>query len=89
MHDSFLLNKIADTLQHICEDNHMNKIKEAVIEISYNSHIDSNDLQEHLLELIPKLVDNCTIITVKKADLEEQTAVIYMLKGDGFEGEQE
>lgn len=88
MHDSYLLNKIAATLQRICTDNHLGKIKEAVIDVSYNSHIDSQELHEHLIEIIPKLVDNCTIITVKKTELEEQTAVIYMLKGDGLEGEQ-
>lgn len=82
MHNSFLLDKIVDALQHICEDYHINKIKEVVIEINYNSHIDSHDLQQHLLEIIPKLVDSCTIISVKKAELKGQTAVIYMLKGD-------
>lgn len=88
MHDSFLLHKIVATLQQICEENHLSKIKETIIEVSYNSHIDSHDLHEHLLEIIPALVDVNTMITVKKAELEEQTAVIYMLKGDGLEAEQ-
>jgi len=87
MHDSLLLYKIAATLQRICDENHMGRITEAVIQVSYNSHIDSRDLYEHLTEIIPKLVDDSTIITVKKAELEDQTVVIYMLKGDGIETE--
>lgn len=87
MHDSFLLHKIADNLQRICEENHLRKIKEAVIEVNYDSHVDSENLHEHLLELIPQLVDENTIITLKKSSLEEQTAIIYMLKGEGLETE--
>lgn len=87
MHDSFLLQKIAGALQRICDENHLRNIKEAIIEVGYDSHIDSEDLHQHLVELIPQLVDNCTIITVKKSELEEQMAVIYMLKGDGFVSE--
>lgn len=82
MHDSYLLQKIAATLQRICDENHLSKINETVIKVSYSSHIDSDDLHEHLVEIIPQLVDSCTIIAVKKADIEDQTAVIYMLKGD-------
>jgi Zn finger protein HypA/HybF involved in hydrogenase expression len=87
MHDSFLLHKIAASLQRICEDNQISKIKEVVIQVSYNSHIESQDLQEHLTELIPGLMDNSAIVTVKSAEIEDQTAVIYMLKGDGLETE--
>lgn len=87
MHDSFLLYKIARTLQQICDENRLRNIKEAVIEVSYNSHIDSEDLHQHLVEIIPKLVDNCTIITVNKKDIEDQTALIYLLKGDSLDAE--
>ena len=87
MHDSILLQRITTSLQRICEENNLGKIKETVIEVSYNSHIDSKDLHEHLMELIPDLVDVSTIITIKKTELAEQTAVIYMLKGEGIEAE--
>jgi len=85
MHDSLLIHKIAAALQRICEENNLTKVRETVIEVSYNSHIESKDLHEHLLEIIPKLVDNSTIITIKKAELAELTAVIYMLKGECVE----
>lgn len=87
MHDSLLLHKIAATLQSICYENNLVKVKETVIEVSYNSHIDSEDLHEHLLEMIPNLVDKSTVIMIKKAELADQTAVIYMLKGEGIEEE--
>lgn len=84
MHDSLLLYKIATALQRICDENRLFKIKEAVVHVNYDSHIKSEDLHAHLVEIIPALVDIDTIITVKLEDLEEQTAIIYMLKGDSF-----
>jgi Zn finger protein HypA/HybF involved in hydrogenase expression len=87
MHDSLLLHKIAAALQRICEENNLSKVKETLIEVGYNSHIDSKDLHEHLLEIIPELVAVDTIISIKHAELEDQTVVIYMLKGEGFETE--
>lgn len=85
MHDSILLHKIAEVLLRICEENNFARIEETVIDVSYNSHIDSKDLHEHLLEILPGLVDRDTIITIKKIELADQTAVIYMLKGEGIE----
>jgi hypothetical protein len=87
MHDSILLHKVADALRRICEENNLARIEETVIEVSYNSHIDSADLHEHLLEMIPELVNADTIITIKKTELADQNAVIYMLKGEGVEAE--
>jgi hypothetical protein len=87
MHDSILLHKIADALRRICEENRLAKIKETVIEVSYNSHIGSVDLHEHLLEMIPELVYSDTIITIKKTELADQNVIIYMLKGEGVETE--
>jgi len=89
MHDSLLLHKIAAALQRICEENNLTKVKETVIEVSYNSHIGSEDLREHLSEIIPKLVDGNTIINIKKVELAEQTAIIYMLKGEGIDADEE
>ena len=83
MHDSLLLHKIAAAFGKICEENNLAKVKETIILVSYNSHIESKDLHEHLLEIIPERIDNSTIINIKKADIEDQTAVIYMLKGEG------
>ena len=88
MHDSLLLQRIASALQRICDENNLGKIKETIIHVSYNSHIAGDDLREHLMEIIPKLVDSETIIIVKKAELAEQTAIIYMLKGEGLDAEQ-
>lgn len=88
MHDSLLLHKIADALQRICEENNFAKVMETVIEVSYNSHIESEDLHEHLLEIIPNLVDKDTVIHIRKVELAEQTAIIYMLMGKGLESDE-
>jgi len=85
MNDSFLLDKIAGSLKRICEEHNLHKIKEVVVEVSYNSRIEETGLHKHLVQSIPELVDGCTIIAVKKTSILEQTAVIYMLKGGSAE----
>ena len=82
MEDSYLLDKIAAALERICEENQLEKIQEVVVEVSYNSPIESAELHEYLVEILPLLVDKCTIITVNKKDLKEEVAIIYMLKGN-------
>lgn len=86
MHDSFLLHRIAASLQRICDENRLRSIKEMVIDVSPDSHITGEDLKEHLIELVPQLVNKDTELTIRIADLDELNAVIYMLKGDGLEG---
>lgn len=85
MHDSFLLHRLAASLQRICDENRLNNIKEMVIDVSADGHITSEDLKEHLLEIIPHLVNQNTEISIRKTALDEQNAVIYMLKGDRLE----
>jgi positive regulator of sigma E activity len=80
MEDSYLLEKIAAALELICQENQLEKIQEIVIEVSYNSPIESAELHEYLVEIVPLLVDKCTIITVNK---KEEAALIYMIKGNG------
>ncbi len=85
MHDSFLLHKIAASLQRICDENSLKRIKELEIEVSADSHITSEDLREHLIEIIPLLISKETEIRIRKTALETQNAVIYMLKGEDIE----
>jgi len=85
MHDSFLLHKLAESLQRICDENSLKRIKELEIEVSADSHITSEDLREHLIEIIPLLVSKETEIRVRKTAIETQNAVIYMLKGEDIE----
>lgn len=86
MHDSFLLYRLAASLQRICDENRLCNIKEMTIDVSADSHIISEDLKEHLLELIPQLIKSDTEITIRKTAMDELNAVIYMLKGDSLEG---
>lgn len=85
MHDSFLLHRIADSLQRICDENRLSTVRELVLDVSVDSHIEAFDLKEHLIELLPYLIDKDTVITIRKTAIEEQSAVIYLLKGDSLE----
>lgn len=85
MHDSFLLNKLAASLRRICDENRLGNIKELEIEVSADSHITSEHLKEHLIDIIPLLISRETEIRIRKTALETQNAIIYMLKGDSLE----
>lgn len=85
MHDSFLLHRIAASLQRICDENRLGNISEMTIDVSPGSHITSEDLKEHLMEMLPQLVRQDTDIVIRKTAIDEQNAVIYMLKGDSLE----
>ncbi|MDF2519546.1 MAG: hypothetical protein K0R84_174 [Clostridia bacterium] len=85
MHDSFLLHRIADSLQRICDENRLDTVRELVLDVSTDSHIEALDLKEHLIELLPYLIDKNTVITIRKTAIEEQSTVIYLLKGDSLE----
>lgn len=86
MHDSFLLHRLADSLQRICDENRISNIKGLTIDVSTDSHITAEVLKEHLLELVPQLISEESEITLRKTAIDEQHAVIYMLKGDSHEG---
>lgn len=85
MHDSFLLHKLAVALRRICDENRLVSIKELEIEVSADSHITSEHLKEHLIDIIPLLISKETEIRIRKTALETQNAIIYMLKGDSLE----
>lgn len=85
MHDSFLLHKLAAALRRICDENRLVSIKELEIEVSADSHITSEHLKEHLIDIIPLLISKETEVRIRKTALETQNAIIYMLKGDSLE----
>lgn len=85
MHDSFLLHKLVAALRRICDENRLGSIKELEIEVAADSHITSEHLKEHLIDIIPLLISKETEIRIRKTTLETQNAIIYMLKGDSLE----
>lgn len=85
MHDTFLLNKISKSLKELCEKNNIRIITQLTIVVSYNSHVNENNLQEHLKEHNKELLADGFKIIMQREDLEDQTAIIHSIQGETFE----
>lgn len=85
MHDTFLLNKISKSLNVICEQSKIRKIDRLTVIVSQNSHVNEENLREHLEQNNANLLGNDFRIKVKRDDLEDQTAIIHSIQGETFE----
>lgn len=81
MYDSFLLNKISQSLKRVCEENNLSRINGFTLVISHNSHVDEESLREHLKVNNSDIIDENIKIELRRDDIEELTAIIYSLRG--------
>ena len=82
MHDTFLLKRISDNLIILCNTNNITKVRKLHIITSLNSHINKNNLYEHLKEQNGDLIGEWSNIIVEREDIENLTAVIESVEGD-------
>ncbi len=87
MHDTVLLGKISQELEKLCIENNILKIESIVVEVNQNSHVNSVNLKEHLMEYNAPIVGEWTEVLVVREDIEDQSAVISSLKGETMEKE--
>lgn len=85
MHDTFLLKGISDNLIILCNTNNITKVRKLHIITNLNSHINRNNLYEHLKEQNRDLIGEWTDILVEREEIENLTAVIESIEGDTFE----
>lgn len=85
MHDTFLLTKISKSLNMICEQSKIRKINRLTVIVSNSSHVNEENLREHLQQNNANLLDNNFRIKVKREDIEEQTAIIQNIQGETFD----
>lgn len=85
MHDTYLLNNISKSLKELCEENKIKQINQFILIVSHNSHVNEDNLREHL-ELNNKniIADNLQI-KIQRKDIEDQTAIIDSLQGEILE----
>lgn len=81
MHDIFLINGIYEELRKICDKYDIVRLDRVVMEVNRNSHIDEEDFHDFLLEQNDPIIGNWTRIEIERADIEENTAIIYVLEG--------
>lgn len=82
MHDTFLLKRISESLNKLCNENKIIRVKKLRIITNHNSHIQKNNLYEHLKEENAGLIGEWTDIIVDRQDMENLTAVIDSIEGE-------
>jgi len=82
MHDTFLLNKISNSLNEICNENKISKIEQFTLIVNHQSHINEENLKEHLKINTPDIISRELNIEIQREDIEEQTAIIYSIQGE-------
>ncbi|WZL72423.1 hypothetical protein QBE52_15335 [Clostridiaceae bacterium 35-E11] len=85
MHDTFLFERIADALGNICEENKIDKVRSLKVIVHIYSHVNQSNLSMHLKDKLPEYIGDWTEVIVKRKDIEELTAVIDTVEGDGRE----
>lgn len=86
MHDTFLLKNISDSLKEICKENKINKIDQFTIAVNHDSHINEENLLEHLKLYNPNIIVRELKIEILRENIEQQTAIIKSIQGETFEG---
>ncbi len=82
MHDTILLGRISQGLEGLCKENNIIKVDQMIVAVSFNSHVNSENLKTFLQEQNAPIVGEWTEILVKNEDIEDQSAIIHSLKGD-------
>lgn len=82
MHDTILLQKISEELSCLCKENKLNKIYKLSVKVNPRSHVNEENLLEHLQFANKELVGSWTTIEIERDDLPDQTAILQSIEGD-------
>lgn len=82
MHDTILLSKISEELKNICKNNNIYKVKTFTVIVNHRSHINEDNLYEHLRNANEKLVGEWTEINVERKDIQDQIALLKSIQGE-------
>lgn len=81
MHDTILLHNISEQVNQLCISNHIKTINKLILTVNHNSHVNKDNLYEHL-KLNSNYIGSATEIEIKKSDIQEQTAILECLEGE-------
>jgi Zn finger protein HypA/HybF involved in hydrogenase expression len=82
MHDTFLNERIYETLLKLCKENKILKLNKVNIAVNTDSHISENSLREHFSERNNSLLGEWTEIIIEKEDVGKLNAVIKTIEGE-------
>lgn len=85
MHDTFLLNKISQSVKEICKDNNIKRVNSLSISVNNKSHVNNSNLYEQFRTDCNDLVGTWTNIHIQRDETPSQTAIILKIEGEQFE----
>lgn len=85
MHDTILLSKISEKLKEICTSNNINKVNTFTVIVNHRSHVNQDNLYDHLQYADGNLVGEWTKINVQREDIQDQTAILKNIQGEQSE----
>jgi Zn finger protein HypA/HybF involved in hydrogenase expression len=85
MHDTILLNKISSAVTQVCTVNKIKRINRLAVVVNHRSHVNENNLYEHLIAVSGELVGEWTELKIERDDLQDQTAILHSIQGEQSE----
>lgn len=85
MHDTILLSKISESLKEACIANKIKKVNILTVIVNHRSHVNPDNLYEHLQYANKDLVGEWTEIRVQKEEIQDQTAILKSIQGEEIE----
>jgi Zn finger protein HypA/HybF involved in hydrogenase expression len=82
MHDTILLNKISDAVKKVCEASNIKKVNRLAVVVNHRSHVDEQNLYEHLRCDHGDLIGIGTEIKIEREDIQDQTAILHSIQGE-------
>lgn len=82
MHDTILLTKISNGVRQVCEDNNIKKVNRLVVVVNHRSHVNQDNLYEHLKEVNEDLIGEWTELKIEREDIQDQTAILHSIQGE-------
>jgi Zn finger protein HypA/HybF involved in hydrogenase expression len=86
MHDTILLSKISEAVKETCIVNKIIKVNRLEVVVNQRSHVNENNLYEHLGKFNKELFGEWTKIYVSREDdIQDQTAILKSIEGEKCE----
>ena len=85
MHDTILLSKISDSVKEACTANKIKKVNTLTVVVNHTSHVNANNLYDHLQYANGDLVGMWTKVNIEKEDIQDQTAILKSIQGEESE----
>ena len=82
MHDTILLNKITEEVELLSKTNHFSKVNKLLICLNPNSHVNEDNLYDHLHHANKKLFGLWTQISIERDEIPDQVAILKSIEGE-------